>query len=688
MPDPNNYESESEWMSACVPVRVSEGDDNDQAVAVCMNMWRNKGKAMTNELKAISKDDKEYRAGNYIVLFGGRDLTAFRYLGNTNPKYRNADGSAGEFFSKNVKLDSDYTELGKVPINWEHGTQELPKDDVLGYVDWKTAKADEQGIFVERVLYRHKKYVQWLETLIDAGLVGTSSEVVPNKAVVKENGEIIEWPIKRDTLTVMPMEPRMKSENVLQAYKSLGILDVESNGEEPPETEEKAIEEPDKTKETNNMEEKDFKAMLDENTQSFKAMLEESQATVMEKVTEQAETAAQKAVEDVLDKLPEVKAKMNGETIEVTKDEGDKEFKSIGENCIAVYKHTKGLSTHPRIRGLQAKAIAFAEADGDEAALEAAYKAALGSNEGIPSQGEFLLEPTVTQTLLKPMHETGVFSTKVNRLPVGPNSNSGWIPGVDETSRANGSRWGGVRGYHSAEAATMTASQPKFRRINWELHKVYVLQYATDELLRDAGMLTAIINQSSAEELDFMVNDDILNGVGGDRPLGVLNAGNLISVARYATSQVNWIDPVTMWQRMHPRFKGGAAWYVNSEVMPELDRLAAVSHAGTTEMPPRFVDYDSNGVMRIKGKPVYETEFNAALGTAGDILLANMGEFLFWEKGAIEAAMSIHVQFLTDQTAFRFISRYDGQAADASAITPYKGSNTQSPFVVLSASTS
>jgi len=415
--------------------------------------------------------------------------------------------------------------------------------------------------------------------------------------------------------------------------------------------------------------------------------MEESNQTLLEKVTEQAQAAAQKAVDDVLDKLPEVKAKMNG-NVEVTEDPADREFKTIGENCIAVYKHSKGIATHPRIRGLQAKAIAAAEADGDEKAIEAAYKAALGSNEGIPSQGEFLLEPTITSTLIKPMHESGVFSTKVNRLPVGPNSNSGWIPGVDETSRATGSRWGGVRGYHSAEAATLTASQPKFRRINWELHKVYVLQYATDELLRDANMLTAIINQSSAEELNFMVNDDILNGVGVDRPVGVLNAGNLISQVRYTQTQVNHIDLVNMWQRMHPRYKGAAQWYINSEVEPQLQRLTYTSNAATTELMSPFVQYRPDGTMTIFGKPVNVTEFNAALGTAGDILLADFNDYLFWEKGAVEAAMSIHVQFLTDQTAFRFISRYDGVSAQASAITPYKGSNTQSPFVVLSASTS
>ena len=92
--------------------------------------------------------------------------------------------------------------------------------------------------------------------------------------------------------------------------------------------------------------------------------------------------------------------------------------------------------------------------------------------------------------------------------------------------------------------------------------------------------------------------------------------------------------------------------------------------------------------MTIFGRTVNTTEYNAALGTAGDILLAYFPDYLFWEKGAIEAAMSIHVQFLTDQTAFRFISRYDGQTALASPTTPYKGTNTQSPFVTLSASTS
>ena len=60
-----------------------------------------------------------------------------------------------------------------------------------------------------------------------------------------------------------------------------------------------------------------------------------------------------------------------------------------------------------------------------------------------------------------------------------------------------------------------------------------------------------------------------------------------------------------------------------------------------------------------------------------------MSEYLLWEKGNVEMATSMHVEFLTDQEVIRFIYRADGQTALASAITPYKGSNTRSPFVVL-----
>jgi hypothetical protein len=159
-----------------------------------------------NELKAISRTDDELRVANYIVLFGGRDLT-------------------GEYFTAATLIESAYTKSGMLHVDFEHGLDPdkvgMTADDVLGYVDWKTAVIDDAGVFVERVLKRQGRYMAYLETLIDAGMVGNSSQVVEGKAKRLKSGEIVEWPLLRDTLTFTPAEPRMLKGNALKAAREL-----------------------------------------------------------------------------------------------------------------------------------------------------------------------------------------------------------------------------------------------------------------------------------------------------------------------------------------------------------------------------------------------------------------------------------------------------------------------------------
>jgi hypothetical protein len=57
------------------------------------------------------------------------------------------------------------------------------------------------------------------------------------------------------------------------------------------------------------------------------------------------------------------------------------------------------------------------------------------------------------------------------------------------------------------------------------------------------------------------------------------------------------------------------------------------------------------------------------------------------QKGGIQGASSIHVQFMTDETTFRFVYRVGGQPAWASAVTAFKSSASISPFVALAATT-
>jgi HK97 family phage major capsid protein len=215
-----------------------------------------------------------------------------------------------------------------------------------------------------------------------------------------------------------------------------------------------------------------------------------------------------------------------------------------------------------------------------------------------------------------------------------------------------------------------------------------VLCYATEELLQDTIALAGIIQQGAAEELDFMVNDDICNGDGVAGPLGILQSGALVKVPMEAGQLADTIvteNIFKMWARMHPRSKANAAWYINTDVTPQLYALSL--SVGTGGMPmymgPGSLPNAPSGALL--GKPVIETEFNATLGDVGDIILADMSQYVTIDKD-VQAASSIHVQFLTDQVAFRFVYRCDGQPKIAAPLVPYKGGgNTLSPFVALAA---
>ena len=188
-------------------------------------------KAIQNNcLKAISIEGDEMRVANHIILFGGRDLEGLA------SKKINADGSRGEYFTAKTVLDSAFTETGRLLVDWEHGRTKgvmdgddltAPgRDDILGYVDWKTAKATKRGLWVERVLNLRNKYMAFLKHLIEAGKIGTSSEATDDGVQKAADGRIITCPLRRDTLTIKPMEWRMMTDNTLLAKAVNGLLEL------------------------------------------------------------------------------------------------------------------------------------------------------------------------------------------------------------------------------------------------------------------------------------------------------------------------------------------------------------------------------------------------------------------------------------------------------------------------------
>lgn len=341
----------------------------------------------------------------------------------------------------------------------------------------------------------------------------------------------------------------------------------------------------------------------------------------------------------------------------------DKPWKGLGDQLLAIASSS------------------FPGADIDPRLMKAA---ASGASATQPADGGFLIEMGYSEQLLNRARTTSQLMGLCTEIPVGAGNDGVELPYIDETSRATGSRWGGVQVYRKAEAATVTASRPKIAEVEIRNLEMMGLAYATERLLRNAPAMERIFGDAFASEFGFKVDDEIINGNGAGQMLGILNAGATVSQAKetgQAAATIVTKNLSNMWTHIPPRSKGNSVFLVNSEVTPQLDELSIP--AGTAALEPRIVRYNEAGVMTIKGRPVIEIEQCAALGTVGDIILADMSQYLLATQGGLESAQSIHVRFLYNEMTFRWNYYINGQPAWRTSVTPYKGSATISPFVSL-----
>lgn len=312
--------------------------------------------------------------------------------------------------------------------------------------------------------------------------------------------------------------------------------------------------------------------------------------------------------------------------------------------------------------------------------------AATGMSEAVPSEGGYLVQTDFSTELLRLVHETGVLVGKTDRTPIGDNANGLKINAIDETTRVDGSRWGGVQAYWTAEAGSLTKSKPTFRQMELTLQKLTGLYYATDEQLKDTTALGNIVATAFAEEFGFKLDDAIVRGGGAGMPLGFLGHAGTVSVSKEAGQAAATIlkeNVEKMYSRMFASSLARSEWLINQDCWPQLFQLSQQVGIGGV---PVFIPAGGLSVApfgTLLGRPITPIEQCQTVGTVGDIMFVDLQGYKMIEKGGIEAASSIHVQFLTDETTFRFILRSDGQPKRNAPLTPFKGSATQSAFITL-----
>lgn len=347
-------------------------------------------------------------------------------------------------------------------------------------------------------------------------------------------------------------------------------------------------------------------------------------------------------------------------------------FGSLGEFAKEVVKSRKNGSVTPLL--------------GQRYSHETVVKAATGMGELVGSDGGFLVPPQFASAIFERVYAEQNLLAKTDQYTV--TGNSMVFPRNAESTRATGSRWGGVRAYWVQEGDTITASKPTFGRLELQLHKLACLARVTSELLEDSGTaLGTYLNRVFPAEISFLANNAIYRGTGAGQPLGLLNADCRVEVAKETGQPAATILPANIEKMWARRFKGAGggnyAWFINQDVTPQLGLMHQDVGTGgqLVYMPPGGLS--AAPYATLKGAPVMEIEFASTLGTVGDIALVDLSQYVTISKGGMNSEVSMHLYFDTDEQAFRVTFRLDGQPWWPSALTPFQGSNTQSPVILL-----
>jgi HK97 family phage major capsid protein len=345
-------------------------------------------------------------------------------------------------------------------------------------------------------------------------------------------------------------------------------------------------------------------------------------------------------------------------------------FASLAEQLRAVFNagRSNGMQVDPRLAEIQA---------------------ALGGNESVPAEGGFLVVPEYAQGLVQRTYDVALIASKCFKMPM--TSSRLIMHAVDEDSRKDGSRWGGILAYWLAEAGTYQPTKPKFREMQFVANKLIGLSYATEEQLADGPAWQAYVNEAVPQELAFQIDTAVYSGPGAGAPLGIQNSGAVLvvpKVAGQATATIVTANILQMWSQMWARSRANAVWFVNQDIEPQLYTLAFANPSGsvlyTNPMyTPPGINGNNGPYGLLFGKPVIPIEQASTLGTQGDITLADMTQYILAQRSDVRADTSIHVAFLTGEQAFRFMLRLDGQPTWKKPLTPYQGSALKSPFVTL-----
>lgn len=354
-------------------------------------------------------------------------------------------------------------------------------------------------------------------------------------------------------------------------------------------------------------------------------------------------------------------------------DQEDSEFKSWGDFLYACWEWSAQHKLDDRLKAFKDDAPKGGKETKD-------------LTEGVGATGGFLVPTEFRAELQAAMGETAIVRPRATIIPMRRRQVD--IPVLDQTGTTAGvPHWfGGMQFYWADEATEKTETDPTFRKVALVAHKLIGYTRASDELLDDAAIsLEAFLSGplGFAGGAAWMEDFAFIQGTGAGQPLGVINAGGTVSVARANNSPpFQFVDTANMMEHfmMAGANERNTCWVISQSLMNDVITMQGPSGNASYVWVPNARDGLPGYLL---GFPVIWSEKNPVAGTAGDVILANWQYYLIGDRQATTVESTKFDRWRYDQTSWRLVHRVDGQEWMSAPFYLQDGTSTISPFVIL-----
>lgn len=417
-------------------------------------------------------------------------------------------------------------------------------------------------------------------------------------------------------------------------------------------------------------EERDFRASMDE-LERVQGQLEniDRLATITDELRS---SGGRKTQAESQGENERPRVRIEGVRAAVLNDRRRHGFRSLGDFAQAVHR-----ACMPGAGGVDRRLAAFAD---EERGAATTY-----GSEGTNADGGYAVPPDFRQSIQQLLESEDSLAARCNIIYT--QSKSVTLP------YDGGGPWnvsGGVFAGWQAEAAAATQRKPALGQHNVAAHRLAAVVPITDELLEDAPALDSYLNNKVPASMVSVLNDAILTGDDSGKPMGLLDDGHtaLISVAKESMQVADTLvfeNIVKAWSRCYGPSRGKAVWIHNQNVEPQLFTMA---FEGTSSSVPVFLPANGLGgspFSTLMGRPMIPQQNSPTLGDLGDIILADLSQYLLVMRTDYTMEASVHLFFDAFTTAFRASMRVGGRPWWAAAVTGGDGATTYSPFVAVAA---